>query len=281
MAKMLVINTLQEAEKSRKFQRMVKKRKAENVKFGTSFVSNANNVEITEFVNCVFEPVTGYCTTELADITFVNCSFSGKAISLCANTTNCKFIGCKFEHAETGVANRMHENDIYEDCKFTECVLIMDWFENCKFRKCSATKGVFNCIVRRCTGRAFFDQIAPMRCPKKGEYIAWKKCRKFYPKLRKYKHVYAKLLIPADAKRSSACSEKCRASKAKVLGFYDINEKPLSIRTAVSVYQYDNSEFVYKVGKVAVPRTPFNEDRFEECAPGIHHFMTFEEAVNF
>lgn len=281
MAKMLVINTLQEAEKSRKFQRMVKARKAENVKFGSSFVSNANNLEITEFVNCVFEPVTGYCTTNLADITFVNCTFSGKAIVLCANTTNCKFIGCKFEHAETGVANRMHENDIYEECKFTECVLIMDWFENCKFRKCSATKCAFNCTVCRCTGKAFFDQIVPMRCPKKGEYTAWKKCRRYDPKRRKSTYVYAKLLIPADAKRSSACSEKCRASKAKVLGFYDINGNPLKIRTAHSVYQYDDREFVYKVGEVAVPRKPFDENRFEECASGIHHFMTFEEATNY
>lgn len=278
---MLVINTIQEAEKSRNFKRMVKARKAENVKFGTRFVSNANDLDITEFVNCVFEPINNYCSTELANITFVNCTFSGKAIVLCANTTNCKFIGCKFDKAETGVNNKMHEHNIYEDCKFIECSLFMDWFEACKFRKCSATKCAFNCTVRRCTGKAFFDQIIPMKCPKKGEYIAWKKCRVYSPKLRKYKAVFAKLLIPADAKRSSACSEKCRASKAKVLGFYDINEKPLKIRKAVSVYQYDLKEFVYRVGEVAVPRKPFNTDRFEECAPGIHHFMTFEEATNF
>ena len=100
MAKMLVIKTLDDANRSRKFQRMLKARKAENVKFGTSFVSNANDLEITEFVNCVFEPITGYCTTELANITFVNCTFSGKAVVFCSNTTNCKFIGCKFDKAE-------------------------------------------------------------------------------------------------------------------------------------------------------------------------------------
>lgn len=281
MAKMLVINTLNDAKKSSKFQRMLKARKAENVKFGYDFIVNANNLEIAEFINCVFEPIGGFCRTELANITFVNCTFSGKAIVLCANTTNCKFIGCKFDHAETGLNSRIHEHDVYENCTFTDCELVMNWFDACKFRKCSATNCHFNCTVHRCTGKAFFDQIAPMRCPKKGEYIAWKKCVKYDPTRSSCKNVYAKLLIPADAKRSSACSNKCRASKAKVLGFYDINEKPLNIRTAVSMYQYDSTPFVYKVGEVAVPRKPFDENRFEDCASGIHHFMTFEEAAKY
>ena len=281
MAKMLVIKTQADAKKSRKFQRMLKVHKAENVKFGSSFVSTANNLDIAEFVNCVFEPIGGFCSIELANLTFVNCTFSGKAVVLCANTTNCKFIGCKFDKAETGLNSRIHEHNVYEDCKFTECNLITHWFESCAFRKCSATKCYLNCTIRRCTGKAFFDQIAPMKCPKKGEYIAWKKCVKYYPKLDKEKYVYAKLLIPADAKRSSACSNKCRASKAKVLGFYDIYGNLLKIRTARSVYTYDSTQFIYKVGEVAVPRKPFYEDRFEECASGIHHFMTFEEATAY
>lgn len=281
MAKMLVIKTQADADRSRKFKRMLKAHKAENVKFGSSFVSTANDLDINEFVNCVFEPIGGFCTTELANLTFVNCTFSGKAVVLCANTENCKFIGCKFNKAETGVNSMLHEHDIYKDCKFTGCVLLMGWFESCAFRKCSATDCNFKCTVSRCTGKAFFDQIAPMRCPKKGKYIAWKKCIKDYPKQNKEKYVYAKLLIPADAKRSSACTNKCRASKAKVLGFYDIDGNLLKIRTARSVYQYDRTQFVYTVGEVAVPRKPFDENRFEECASGIHHFMTFEEATAY
>lgn len=281
MAKMLVINTLQDAEKSRKFQRMLKARKAENVKFGSSFVSNIDNLEITEFVNCVFEPIVGYINTELADLTFVNCTFSENAVVSCTNTTNCKFIGCKFDNVQSGPTSRIYEKALYENCTFNNCKLFGERFTSCSFRNCNVTNCIFNCLVERCTGKAFFDQIAPMKCPKKGKYIAWKKCYKLERKRGAYKEVYAKLLIPADALRSSACSNKCRASKAKVLGFYDANEKPLKIRTAVSVYKYNPTRFVYRVGEVAVPRTAFDTDRFKECAPGIHHFMTLEEAVEY
>ena len=47
--------------------------------------------------------------------------------------------------------------------------------------------------------------------------------------------------------------------------------------TAVS--SYDNN-FVYRKGEtVSIP--DFDEDRFEECAPGIHFFMDIADANNY
>ena len=104
-----------------------------------------------------------------------------------------------------------------------------------------------------------------MVCPEEGSYIAYKKCSD---------GKIVKLLISEDAKRSSATSRKCRASKAKVLSITSIDRKE-SYDDAVS--NYDTS-FVYKVGEtVEVP--DFCEERWDECAPGIHHFITREEAV--
>jgi hypothetical protein len=42
---------------------------------------------------------------------------------------------------------------------------------------------------------------------------------------------------------------------------------------------YDNN-FIYKVGEI-VEEPNFDENRWEECAPGIHFFITRQEAVNY
>ena len=75
----------------------------------------------------------------------------------------------------------------------------------------------------------------------------------------------AKLLIPADAERSNATTRKCRASKAIVL------ECP---EGAVSLH---DSNFKYKAGGTVVP-DQWCSDRWNECAGGIHFFLTRAEA---
>ena len=74
-----------------------------------------------------------------------------------------------------------------------------------------------------------------------------------------------------DSKRSNATTRKCRVSKALV--------KAISGgRTDVSSDYDDN--FVYRVGEV-IEVTNFDEDRWNECAPGIHCFLTVEEAEDY
>jgi hypothetical protein len=48
----------------------------------------------------------------------------------------------------------------------------------------------------------------------------------------------------------------------------------------VVVHSYYDSEFIYKVGEL-VTVDNFCEDRWKECAPGIHFFITPEEAARY
>jgi len=76
----------------------------------------------------------------------------------------------------------------------------------------------------------------------------------------------ATLRIPEHALRSNGIGRKCRASEALVV---DCPEGAYS--------QHDNTFFYHK-GTTVKPREPFCEDRWSECASGIHFFLTREEA---
>jgi len=89
---------------------------------------------------------------------------------------------------------------------------------------------------------------------------------------KKLKEGVAVLRIPADANRSNAAGRKCRASKAVVV------ELPEGL--AVGHSQCDPS-FEYIVGETVEPTKPFCEDRWMECASGIHFFITRGEAEMF
>ncbi len=105
-----------------------------------------------------------------------------------------------------------------------------------------------------------------MQCPEKGAYIGYKKAE----------GKIVELEIQADAKRSSATTRKCRASKAKVLSITSIDGKEHFEEAKSS---RDNS-FVYRVGET-VEVKDFDEDRWNECSTGIHHFITREEAAMY
>ena len=108
----------------------------------------------------------------------------------------------------------------------------------------------------------------PLVCPEKGSFIGYKKCRN---------NLIVKLEIPADALRSSATTRKCRCSKAKVVSITNLNGSKSECTEATSK---KDSSFVYKVGEtVEVP--DFDPNRFNECAPGIHFFVTRQEAESY
>ena len=104
----------------------------------------------------------------------------------------------------------------------------------------------------------------PLQCPDSGSYIGYKKAS----------GLVVELEIPADARRSSATSRKCRASKAKVLSITDINGNPAGGQVKSN---YD-PDFVYTIGET-VEVSDFDDDRWNECSTGIHHFITRAEAV--
>ena len=107
----------------------------------------------------------------------------------------------------------------------------------------------------------------PMACPDAGSFIGWKKCRN---------DRIVELEIPDDARRSSATGRKCRCDKAVVKSIKSIDSKS-EYTEAFSDY---NPGFCYEVGK-EVSEPNFCEDRFAECAPGIHFFINRQEAVGY
>ena len=111
----------------------------------------------------------------------------------------------------------------------------------------------------------------PMVCPEEGAFIGWKKAESNQNK------VIVKLHIPSDAKRSSATTRKCRCSKAEVIAIYNLDGTEAGETTCHS--DYDNS-FIYEVGKT-VEVTNFSEDRWDECAKGIHFFINRQEAIDY
>ena len=103
-----------------------------------------------------------------------------------------------------------------------------------------------------------------IQCPEEGAYTGYKKAR----------DLIVKLQITEDSKRSSAATRKCRASKAKVLSITSLDGKQFFNEVESD---YDSS-FVYKVGETVEVKN-FDENRWNECTTGIHHFITRQEAV--
>lgn len=108
--------------------------------------------------------------------------------------------------------------------------------------------------------------IYPMACPEKGSFIGWKKC---------CGDLIVELEICADAKRSSSTGRKCRCDKAKVISITAPDGSPEDV--AQSDYDFN---FIYRVGET-VSIGNFDDNRWNECAPGIHFFITRQEAVDY
>ena len=104
-------------------------------------------------------------------------------------------------------------------------------------------------------------------CPEEGDFIAWKKVGDAIIKLR----------IPAEAKRSSATTRKCRCEFAEVLELQSLDGTPYNDDKVVNNHYV---ETIYKVGEI-VHSDSWDADRWNECSHGIHFFITRDEAVRY
>ena len=109
--------------------------------------------------------------------------------------------------------------------------------------------------------------------PDDGDIIGWKKT---YADNKT--PIIVKLLIPADAQRSNSTGRKCRASKARILDLQDMQGNSLPPDT--TAYSGYDTDFTYKKGET-VHVEDFDTNRWDECAPGIHFFITRIEAVEY
>lgn len=112
--------------------------------------------------------------------------------------------------------------------------------------------------------------------PDEGDIIGWKKA--WTDDTMPPKSVIVKLLIPADAQRSNATGRKCRASKARVLDLQD--KQGNSLPPDTTAYSGHDTDFTYKKGET-IHVEDFDTNRWNECAPGIHFFITRIEAVEY
>mgnify|MGYP000501958580 CR=1 FL=1 len=109
--------------------------------------------------------------------------------------------------------------------------------------------------------------------PDEGDIIGWKKALALDGA-----PIIVKLLIPSDAKRSNSTGRKCRASTARVLDLQDRQGNSLPPDT--TAYSSFDPDFTYKKGET-VHVEDFDTNRWNECAPGIHFFITRIEAVEY
>ena len=103
--------------------------------------------------------------------------------------------------------------------------------------------------------------IARTRILPEGDLIGWKRCEN---------GVIVKLRIPEDARRSHAFGRKCRAE------FVDVLEV-IGAEVGISIH---DGKTEYRVGQ-RVTCNEWCDDWQQECAGGIHFFITRLEAENY
>lgn len=269
--------------------------KLRDAEFAFNSYSGYNELNII-YTECEVQHFNVRIDIGYRDITFNNCKVQ-----------NCIYCGAVNYGTDQTVIKPFNETT-FEYCVFERCrannfiTREGEKFVNCKFKECDFVgadlirKTTFeHCLADNYT-RGF-----NLACPEKGEYIAYKKARIcVYKKSGKsaisdmLNHklrgsieelpVIIELRIPKDAKRSSATTRKCRASKAEVLSITSIDGKKRYKKAVAGLHNavwHNAGKFVYEVGKTVVPTNGFEENRWIECAAGIHHFITRDEAVAY
>ncbi len=179
-----------------------------------------------------------------------DCNFSWAVLSFAdlylANLDNTVFEGADLKYARIGYA----ENSFYADFKNANLTGV-------DFSECSLNEESME-------GTTGFNPH--MRCPEKGSFIAWKKCRD---------DRIVKLLIPETAARTGACVNTCRASEAVVLDILTADNT--SCEEAASG---KDAGFIYRKGETVRPNEAFDGSLLKDGS-GIHFFLTRTEAELF
>lgn len=175
---------------------------------------------------------------------------------------NDSYFGCNdFRHAH------LHETD-FSNSDFTLANFGNAHFENTDFNG----SNLFEANLLGASGLTSIrynnaTKYFTLQCPATGEFEAYKKvCAKPDGDI-----CLVKLLIPEDALRSSATSDVCRCSKAKILSITDMDgaKEYKKIRNL-----YDSFD-VYEVGKT-IKAAHFNKNRWSEYGAGIIFCMNPE-----
>lgn len=175
----------------------------------------------------------------------------------CSDFTRANFSCANLKNANLSYAIFIHAN--FLDACLTDANLKCAYFKN-------------TILINTDLSRIEYEaELFPLQCPEKGSFIGYKSAITERGRIG-----VVELLIPENAKRSSATSRKCRCSKAKVLSITSI-DGAVNYSLAHSVF---DENFIYRVGET-VEVKDFNENRWDECSAGIHFFITRGEAASY
>lgn len=223
------------------------------------------------FKNINFNKINGF--------TFIKCTFENVSFTdqMHCYFSHCVFKHCNFNHASITRVTFKHCNfdsslfsfSIFQDIVFLNCnISSTNLFSYCTYITSLEFSGSKSKINFKYICSPMFLPICP-----EGNIIGYKKV------LIDYKNNIrgiAKLFIPNSAKRVNAVGRKCRCDKAKVLSIISLVDG----KKYTQAQSFYNSDFIYEVGKI-VKVDNFCENRWIECAPGIHFFLTEEEAIDY
>jgi uncharacterized protein YjbI with pentapeptide repeats len=198
-----------------------------------------------------------YANLSFADLSSANLSFADlRSANLSyANLRYANLSYADLRYANLRLADLRSANLSYADLSYADLSLADLRSANLRSANLSYAK--------RNEGTAFYY----LQCPEEGDFIAFKKASGKIVKLR----------IPAEARRSSATSRKCRAEFADVLEILNADKTQADVSEVPSNY---NCKVIYKVGE-RVKADSWDDDRWNECSHGIHFFITFDEAAKY
>lgn len=146
----------------------------------------------------------------------------------------------------------------------------------------SIMSSMFRNRVEDCT----FKPDLPLYCPADGELIGYK-IVEIKRDNEEGLHAILKLLIPADARRSSGFGHKCRCNKAIPIEVHDLDGNVITNDGSFKLYSAvvkmllgGIAPLEYIIGK-EVYSDGWDDNRYNECSNGIHFFMSFDEALEY
>ncbi|MCI8561756.1 MAG: pentapeptide repeat-containing protein [Dorea sp.] len=170
--------------------------------------------------------------------------------------------------------NSSVENALFDGCSmkgadFKNARMVTASFRRCDMRGCNIEDAtLFGAVLEHADLEGIISNEGTkwfrLHCPEKGAFLGYKKC---------VNDRMVQLLIPADAKRTSATLPSCRCSKAKVLTIKSFD----FTKNFEEAWSLVDENFVYKKGEW-VEVKDFNEDRWQDSTTGIHFWMSRAEA---
>ena len=162
-------------------------------------------IDEANFSDCVLDNAN-FANSRLHHTSFDNadcteCDFE------CADCTEGSFVSTNFSYAHLN-------NACFFLAAFSKTKLINAQAYSTDFRECDFDECDFTDIHTDEDTVGYF-----LTCPEKGSFTAFKKAELYHGTER----VIVELKVPASALRSSACSRKCRVSKAKVVSITSLD----------------------------------------------------------